>query len=146
MHFLCFQAVFELMSDSLTAIQVVPNQCPSHQSILLTQGPIHEILAVIAQLLGVVEKLSFFESAILKIFCNFFFSFFFASFLSKLVNIYGIARIFQNFDDYPSFHKISGVSILLQHSVNHYVEMQFFSLKMRGTKRSCPQGLLSIVS
>ena len=74
MHFLCFQAVFELMSDSLTAIQVVPNQCPSHQSILLTQGPIHEILAVIAQLLGVVEKLSFFESAILKFFCkkNFF--------------------------------------------------------------------------
>ena len=30
-----------------------------HQSILLTQGPIHEILVVIAQLLGVVEKLSF---------------------------------------------------------------------------------------
>ena len=52
------------------AIQDEPHQCPSHQSILLTQGPIHEILAVIAQLLGVVEKLSFFESAIL----NFFFS------------------------------------------------------------------------
>ena len=65
-----------------------------HQSILLTKGPIHEILAVIAQLLGVV-----------------------ASFLSKLVNIYGIARIFQNFDDYPGFQKISGVPILLQHSV-----------------------------
>ena len=104
------------------------------------------MLAKIAQLLVLVEKLSFFESAIL----NFFFQkkkfFFFASFLFKLVNIHSIARIFQNFDDYPSFHKISGVSILLQHSVNHYVEMQFFSLKMRGTKRSCPQGLLSIVS
>jgi hypothetical protein len=37
-----------------------------HQLILLTQGPICEILAKIAQLLGVVEKLSFFESAILK--------------------------------------------------------------------------------
>ena len=70
MHFLCFQAVFELMSDSLTAIQVRPNQCPSHQSILLTPEPLHEILAVIAQLLGVVEKLSFFESAILIFFCK----------------------------------------------------------------------------
>jgi hypothetical protein len=37
-----------------------------HQSILLTQGPINEILAEIAQLLMVVEKLSFFELAILK--------------------------------------------------------------------------------
>ena len=68
MHFLCFQAVFELISDSLTALQVVPNQCLSHQSILLTHGTILEILAVIAQLLGVVEKLSFFESAILNFF------------------------------------------------------------------------------
>ena len=40
MHFL---AIFELMSDSLTTIQVEAHQCPSHQSILLTQGPIHEI-------------------------------------------------------------------------------------------------------
>jgi hypothetical protein len=47
-------------------IYIEPHQCPSHQSILLTQGPIHEILAEIAQLLVVVEKLSFFESAILK--------------------------------------------------------------------------------
>ena len=31
------------MSDSLTATKVETNQCPSHQSILLTQGPIHEI-------------------------------------------------------------------------------------------------------
>ena len=35
--------VIELMSDSLTAIKVEPHQCPSHQSILLIQGPIHEI-------------------------------------------------------------------------------------------------------
>ena len=40
MHFL---PVFELMSDSLTTIWVEPLQCPSHQSILLTQEPIHEI-------------------------------------------------------------------------------------------------------
>ena len=93
----------------------MPNQCPSHQSILLTQGPVHEILAVIAQLLGVVEKLSFFESAILIFFCKKKKDFF-ASFLSKLVNIYGIASIFQKFDDYFGFQKISGVPILLQHS------------------------------
>ena len=43
MHFWCFWGVFELMSDSLTATKVETNQCPSHQSILLTQGPIHEI-------------------------------------------------------------------------------------------------------
>ena len=41
---------------------------PWHKSILLTQGPICEILAKIAQLLVVVEKLSFFESAILNFF------------------------------------------------------------------------------
>ena len=38
-----FQPVLELMSVSLTAIQVEPHQCPSHQSILLTQGPICKI-------------------------------------------------------------------------------------------------------
>ena len=31
------------MSDSLTATKVETYQCPSHQSILLTQEPIHEI-------------------------------------------------------------------------------------------------------
>jgi hypothetical protein len=36
--------------------------------ILLTQGPICEILATIAELLVVVEKLSFFKLAILKFF------------------------------------------------------------------------------
>ena len=51
------------------------NQCPSHQSILLTQGPICEILVTIAQLLGVAEKLSFFESAILIFFFQIFFFF-----------------------------------------------------------------------
>jgi hypothetical protein len=64
-------------------------------------------LATIAQLLVVVEKLSFFESAIL----DFFFQkkyFFFALFQSKLDNIYRIARIFQNFDDYPDFQKNQG--------------------------------------
>ena len=40
MHFL---PVFELTLASLTAIWVEQNQCPLHQSILLTQGPIYEI-------------------------------------------------------------------------------------------------------
>jgi hypothetical protein len=31
------------MLDSLTAIKIEPHQCPLHQSILLMQGPIHEI-------------------------------------------------------------------------------------------------------
>jgi hypothetical protein len=59
------------------------NGCPSHLLILLTQGPICEILVKIAQLLGVVEKLSFFESANLIFFSKFDFSF--ASFLLKLI-------------------------------------------------------------
>ena len=39
MHFL---PVFELTLASLTAIWVEQNQCPLHQSILLTQGPDHK--------------------------------------------------------------------------------------------------------
>ena len=38
-----FLPVLELMSDSLTARYIEPYQCPSHQSIILTQGPVHEI-------------------------------------------------------------------------------------------------------
>ena len=49
MHFL---PVFELMLASLTATWVEQNQCPLHQSILLIQEPIHEILAEIAQLMA----------------------------------------------------------------------------------------------
>ena len=43
------------------AIQDEPHQCPSHQSILLTQGPIHEILAEIAQLLAMLKNSVFFQ-------------------------------------------------------------------------------------
>ena len=38
-----FLAVLDLMLDSLTTIYVKQHQCPWHQPILLTQGPIHEI-------------------------------------------------------------------------------------------------------
>ena len=43
-----------------------------------------------------VEKLSFFESAILN---------FFASLLLKLVTIYGVPMIFQNLYNYPDFQQ-----------------------------------------
>ena len=72
MHFL---PVFELMSDSLTATKVETNQCPSHQSILLTQGPIHEIFMKKYWELAELENESFwgghfefFKSAILNFF------------------------------------------------------------------------------
>ena len=45
----------------------------------------------------------------------------FAKFFSKwpkLVNIYRIARIDQNFDDYPGFQQIPGMHILFQQSVS----------------------------
>ena len=44
MDFWCLLAIFELLSDSLTTTSVEPNQCPSHQSILLTQGPVSSLL------------------------------------------------------------------------------------------------------
>jgi hypothetical protein len=46
--------------------------------------------------IGVIENLSFFESAILI---------FFASSLLKSVTIYGVRRMRWNFDDYPDFHQ-----------------------------------------
>ena len=45
-------------------------------------------------------------------------SVFFAAFPLKLVNIYRIARMGQNFDDYPGFQQIPGMPILLQQSVD----------------------------
>ena len=55
MHFRYFLAVFKLLSDSLMAIVVELHRCPSHHSILLTQGWIWEIFAK-----------NFWELAILK--------------------------------------------------------------------------------
>ena len=68
MHFLCFKAVFELMSDSLTTIQIEPYQCPLHQAILLTQRPIYEIFEKKILRIGGIENLSFFQSAIVDFF------------------------------------------------------------------------------
>ena len=65
MHFL---PVCELMSDSLTATKVETNQCPSHQLILLTQGPIHENFMKKYWELAELENEVFFEAAILNLF------------------------------------------------------------------------------
>ena len=106
------------MSDSLTATKVETNQCPLHRSILLTQGPIHEIFMKIYWELAELENEFFFS----RQFWFFFFShFFFASFQWKSVNIYRLARLGQNFDDYPGFQQIPGIPILLQQSVGKYV-------------------------
>jgi hypothetical protein len=99
-------------------ISVEKNGCSSHQLILLTQGPICEILAKIAQLLGVVEKLSFFESSIL----NFFFqrNFFFAHSYLKLSQING----YQGWDEILmiiliSSKKLGGYKIMRNTVVFH---------------------------
>ena len=63
MHFL---PVFELTLASLTAIWVEQNQCPLHQSILLTQGLIHEIFMKKYWELVELENEFFFEAAILN--------------------------------------------------------------------------------
>ena len=84
-----FLPVLDLMSDSLMTILVEPKQCPSHQSILLTQGPIHQIFTK-----------KFWELTILKnaLFLSRPFWFFFAFFPWKLVKVYWLARMAQNFD------------------------------------------------
>ena len=78
MHFRYFLAVFELLSDSLTAIYVELHRCLSHHSILLTQGRIWEIFENKFWEFGDFKKWAFFESAILNFFFekkNFFFCF-----------------------------------------------------------------------
>jgi hypothetical protein len=88
------------MSDSLTIIEVEPHQCPSHQSILLSQGPISEIFEKKIFRIGGIEKLSFFEEAILELV----FKFFFFCFIPwKSVKVSCVARIGQKLDDYPCF-------------------------------------------
>ena len=65
-------SVFKLStSDSLSTI-FQPHQCPWHQSILLTQGPNHKILAEIAQLLVMLKNSVFWVGHF-----DFFFFFFF---------------------------------------------------------------------
>ena len=89
-----FLLVLELFSDSLMAIQVEKHQCPLHKSILLTQEPIHKILAKKFQELAILENKLVFQSAIMI-----FFSFGNASFSCKQVKVSWLAI----FDDYSGF-------------------------------------------
>ena len=59
-HTVCFIILYpsRFLLEIRVIIKILKN--PWHQSILLTQEPICKILATFAQLLGVVEKLSFF--------------------------------------------------------------------------------------
>ena len=108
MHFL---PVFELTSASLTAIWIEPNQCPSHQSILLT-NPWN--FGGNCSAFGEVEKLSFFESAILI-----FFSkkniYFFASFPWKLVTNYVLEWMGLNFYHYDGLQPEMSPGIINEH-------------------------------
>ena len=94
-----FSPVLGLMSDSLTAIYVEPYQCPLHQSILPTQGPIHEIFMKKYSELAELEN----EVFLSRPFWFFFFkkNFFFAFFQWKLVRVYWLARMGWNFANYP---------------------------------------------
>ena len=87
MHFL---PVFELTLASLMAIWVEQNQCPLHQSILLTQGPIRKIFMKKYWELTILKN-SLFLSQLFWISFSFgLFFFFFASFLWK--QVYFLAR------------------------------------------------------
>ena len=68
--------VFELTLASLTAIWVEQNQCPLHQSVLLTQGPIHENFMKKYWELAELENEVFFEAAILNFLSRPFWNFF----------------------------------------------------------------------
>ena len=56
MHFLFFLAVFQLMSDSLTAIQVEPHQCPSHQSIQMAMNFFKNCVTTFSSRISVGKK------------------------------------------------------------------------------------------
>ena len=99
-----FLPVLEPMSDSLTVIYIKPHQCPSHQSILLTQEPICEIFAK-----------KFWELAILKneLFLSRPFWIFFSKKKKifawspwKFVTNYVIEWMGLNFDVFPGFQQI----------------------------------------
>ena len=62
--FCCWKCIFCVFNSKLFDIGWA-HQCPLHQFILSTQGPIPQILAKKYGELGVIEKLSFFKSAIL---------------------------------------------------------------------------------
>ena len=101
MHFL---AVFELLSDSLTAIYIDLHRCPLHHSILLTRGPISEIFAKKFWELAILKN----ELFLSRPFWIFFFEKkkYFASFPWKSAQIYMVEWMGRNFDVFPGFQNI----------------------------------------
>ena len=96
MHFF---PVFELMSDSLMAIYVEPNQCPSHQSILLTQGPIHEIFIKKYRELAILKNDLFLsQTFLIFLFQRFFFCFITIKISHKLCITIDGTQIFYDYD------------------------------------------------
>ena len=79
--------------------------CPLHQFILLTQGPISKIFAKKYWELGEMKNSIF----LIQPFWFLFSEKKIASSQWKLVNIFRIARIFRNFDDYPGFQPQTGI-------------------------------------
>ncbi len=123
MHFLCFLAVFELMSDSLTAIYIEPHQCPSHQSILLTQGPICEIFTKIFWELAILKNSVFLS----RPFWIFFFKkkFFFCFIPMKISpNLYG-RMDGSKFWCFPWFPENSLLCVILRYTV--YIILRCFT-------------------
>ena len=86
-----FLAVSDLMSDSLMAIWVEPNQCPSLHSIPLTQEPIHKYSQ------KNIENWRFWK---ITFFWVGHFDFFFASYLWKSVTNYVLEWMGLNVYDY----------------------------------------------
>ena len=124
MHFL---PVFELMSDSLTATKVETYQCPSHESILLTQGPIHEIFKKKIWKLAILKNALFFS----RPFWNFFFQKKkknYASLSWKHVKVYWLARIGQNFDQAKRDNTFWPKPNILHPSVPHKQALLCFHL------------------
>ena len=78
-----------------------------HQSILPTQGPIHEFFTILFLRIGHFEKLSFWVSHFEILHWKKQLFFFFASSLWKSVKATWVSRMGHNFDDYPGLQQKS---------------------------------------
>ena len=98
-----FFGCFWAFVDSLTAKNIELHRCPSHHSILLTQGQIWEIFAKKFWELAILKN----ELFLSRPFCFCFLKKnFFASFPWKSAQIYMVEWMGRNFDVSPGFQKI----------------------------------------
>ena len=115
MHFRYFLVVFELLSDSLTAIYLELHQSPSHHSILLTQGQIWEIFAKKFWELAILKN----ELFLSRPFWIFFWKkFFFFCFIPMKIspNLYG-RMDGSKFWCFPWFSENSLLCVILRYTV-----------------------------